>query len=493
MKTGSKILGLAIGQKSILLAEVAPRGGKHAVQHFAEFVFPEGLSLATPEKLGEALGAFIKGRKFSTRDAVIGLPAKRLVTRQKDVPPASAHVVASALRLQAESEFSAELDNLVMDYAGTPSTSHATKVLLIATNRHLVEQCEAMAKSAGLRIQGITATSAALGRITSRLPDGDGWVLNLGHSGAELVVQHGADPAHLRHLNVAGGTTPEGIAGLAGEIRRVMATVPRNGTPNTLSVWRGPALPGDTNPTSVLEQRLGIPVNTPELRKLVATDNPEADAYAPAVAVALSALETTGLPVNFLNSRLTPPPPPLISTQKKLAIAAVILVLLGIGGAYYHLMQKRTELSRIETELANNKKEVDGARAEAQQLANAQNALTLGPNFIKVMRDVTQLFPQQPNTIWVKRFEHSRSTATVSPAVAGNAAAAAAAAAAAKKRSEWTMTGIARDRSYAERLQWEMSNDSKKRFQNVRLRANQQTTGAERLWDYTLNFVYVSE
>src|SRR4029079_14553136 len=100
----------------------------------------EGLSLATPEKLGEALAQFLKQHRFSTRDAVIGLPAKRLVTRQKEVPPAKAEVVASALRLQAEGDFSAEMDKIVLDYAGTPSTSEATKVLLMATNREVIDQ-----------------------------------------------------------------------------------------------------------------------------------------------------------------------------------------------------------------------------------------------------------------------------------------------------------------------------------------------------------------
>jgi hypothetical protein len=501
VKIGSKILGLAIGQKSILLAEVAPKGGRSAVQHFAEYPYPEGVSLATPEKLGEGLGAFLKSQKFTTREVVIGLPAKRLVTRQKDVPPAAPHVAASALRLQAEGEFSAELANLVMDYAGTTSTTEPTKVLLVATNRSVIDQCEAMARVAGLRVLGITATSAALGRATSRLPGGDGWILNFGPNGAEIVVQHGKDPAHLRHLNVGGGMTPEAINALAGEIRRAMATIPRNGTPSTLAVW-GPATNGDVNPGSILEQRLNMPVNTPELQKLVSTESREANGFAPAVAVALSAIEPAGLPVDFLHSRLAPPAPPKVSNTKKFGILAGILALAGIAMAYYHLDQQKARLTQITRTLETQKEAVRVAQAEKDQLTEAQSRITMGPNFVKVMAAVTQLFPPGSNTIWVKRFEHRRDVSTATPAAPSTAAPAGAgtpakapttAPAKKKARSEWTVEGLARDRSYATQLQQSMASDPKKRFKNVRLNYIRQESSGERLWTYSIQFIFESE
>ena len=136
MSVGSKVLGLAVGQKSILVAEVQQKGERHLVSKYGEFVFPEGLSLGQPEKLGLAFRDFLRAKGFSTKDAVIGLPAKRLVTRRKEMPAASAALAASSLRLQAEGEFSAELDNLVMDFAGTTSSSEPSTVWLgIATKK----------------------------------------------------------------------------------------------------------------------------------------------------------------------------------------------------------------------------------------------------------------------------------------------------------------------------------------------------------------------
>ena len=401
MKVGNKVLGCAIGQRSILLAEVAQRGGKPAVQHYAEFVFPEGLSLATDAvKLGEAMAQFLRTRKFSTREVVVGLPAKRLVTRRKEVPPASPAVAANMLRLQAEGDFSSELDNLVMDYAGTSSTAETTTVLLVATNRDILEQCEAFARAAGLKILAITATSAALGRATSRLPGGDGLVLNLGQSGSELVVQHGQDPAHLRHLNTVGASSPESIGALAGEIRRIIAAIPRNGTPQTLALWKDPSLADQSDTGALLEARLAMPVSTPELRSLLTTDNRDANAYAAPVALALSAMEPAGLPVDFLHSRLTPPAPPLISPMAQGIILIVVLVVGLIGWAFYDLGRKQQERDQLVQIINTKKSAVDDATLWKNRVLDANNRLPLGVYFVKAWRDVSDYFPRQGGTIW---------------------------------------------------------------------------------------------
>ena len=82
------MLGLAVGEKSILVAEVIstpPRdaeahaaaggadaeGGSFEATHLAEFVFPQGLTLQQPEALGLALADFLKDNHFSSRHAVV--------------------------------------------------------------------------------------------------------------------------------------------------------------------------------------------------------------------------------------------------------------------------------------------------------------------------------------------------------------------------------------------------------------------------------------
>ena len=91
---------------------------------------------------------------------------------------------------------------------------------------------------------------------------------------------------------------------LANEIRRTVAAIPRNGTPMTLALWNSSQT---ENPKSILEQRLSMPVTMPDVTNLVSTGSSDAQGYAPAVAVALSAMES-GLAVDFLHFALWPRP-----------------------------------------------------------------------------------------------------------------------------------------------------------------------------------------
>ncbi len=129
----NKVLGLALGERSLLAAEVANAAAGPEVRRAAEFVYPDGLSTKDPAALGAALAAFLKDGGFSARAAVVGLPARWLVVKSKDVPPADPATLADLLRLQAEGEFSSELKDLVYDYAADATAGHPTSVLLMAT------------------------------------------------------------------------------------------------------------------------------------------------------------------------------------------------------------------------------------------------------------------------------------------------------------------------------------------------------------------------
>ena len=92
-----KLLGIAIGERSLMVAEVT--GGDHPqVKQLAEMVYPEGVSLADPAVLGTALSNFLKQQGFASRSAVIGIPVKWIVVKTKEVPPTDAATLAPLLR-----------------------------------------------------------------------------------------------------------------------------------------------------------------------------------------------------------------------------------------------------------------------------------------------------------------------------------------------------------------------------------------------------------
>ena len=117
-KRPSKILGVAITERAFLVAEITGSGDRRDLRRCGEFRFPEGTSLANIPALSRPFSQFLRQNGFTSRQMVVGLPTNWLLVKSKEVPPSTAAMAANMLRLQAESDFSSELADLVYDYAG---------------------------------------------------------------------------------------------------------------------------------------------------------------------------------------------------------------------------------------------------------------------------------------------------------------------------------------------------------------------------------------
>ena len=177
----SKVLGIAVGDRSLLIAEVSSEGGATQVLRTGEFQFPAGVTLQQAEPLGQGLLQFLKQHGFVSRTAIFGVPAKWVLTKRKEVPAAAEQLVSETLRLQAEGEFSSEFNDLVYDYSGQASTAEARPVLLLAIPRRYIDQINGLAESSRLRVRAVTPYAAALGTVASRISK-DATVLLLGPS-----------------------------------------------------------------------------------------------------------------------------------------------------------------------------------------------------------------------------------------------------------------------------------------------------------------------
>ena len=105
IQLGSKrLLGIALFPDGALAAQIAIDGGTARVAHLAEFVAPEGVTLEKPAEFGRALGTFLRLQGIHTHEAIIGLPARKLLSRRKEVPPANYQNTVASLRLVAETE-----------------------------------------------------------------------------------------------------------------------------------------------------------------------------------------------------------------------------------------------------------------------------------------------------------------------------------------------------------------------------------------------------
>src|SRR4051812_15825964 len=98
----SSLLGLAVGERSIVCAQLANRAGRRVVRRLATFDLPPGATLEQPDAAGQALASFLRQHGFSATRAVVGVPARWLIATERDVPPADEEATRAMLRLQAE-------------------------------------------------------------------------------------------------------------------------------------------------------------------------------------------------------------------------------------------------------------------------------------------------------------------------------------------------------------------------------------------------------
>ncbi|QOV89822.1 hypothetical protein [Humisphaera borealis] len=439
-RTGqNKFLGVAIGEKSLVIAEASRSGNAPAgssplgaatgrVTQAATFVYPAGVTLDTPEPLGSALGAFLKERGFAARHVVVGVPARWVLSKPKEVPPADPDLIAEALRLQVEGEFSQELQNLVFDYAGEISPTEPRNVLLVAIQDKYLEQIKAMTSAAKLTLSAVTPVGCVLGAAagTASGKSRSALVVSVGPGGIELIAQDGASPRALRHLGAAG--TSAGI--LAGELRRATfaagkmdASASANGNGSAVNgkgvngnghhgpalvVWDDLTL---TDPSrQALADAVGARLESGNLETLGVpaglTGGPR-DAASPslagAAALAVAAVteqdsSASVWPADFLHSRLAAPKKGGINRKTVLIAAGVFVVLLLAVVAYLDLQSSQSRLSDLEAEQVGQKDRVKAAEAFVKRVGYAEKWHQGKPRFLTCLYGLSQAIPEDGKT-----------------------------------------------------------------------------------------------
>ena len=448
----NKVLGLAIGDRSILAAEVAG-GGEPEVRRTGEFVWPEGVSLEQPDVLGKALGQFLKQQRFSANQAVVGLPAKWVLVKPKEVPPADDDAAASLLRLQAEREFSPELKDLVYDFAGQTSASEPTSVLLMATPQKYLDQIQAMAEAARITVRAVAPWAAALGEASGKVLATNAAVMYLGAGSAELTARSGGGLCVLRHLRPTavpvmavaervrqggggeaeeshgegangsnggngGGRVADGaLLGFSGELRRVLSMLPpdrgpgakANGTNGSnghnggreLVVWDGIGV--DPSALVALSERLGVTVKAG--RELARRAGDVASGaqhgvgrFAPAVALCVAGIQDGLLPVDFLHSRLTAPKKQLVGRQAAWAIAVAVALAVSSVLFYSDLQEKARERDDLLKTLNSQKADAAAAKAAVDRVTLARSWYGGQPKYLECFKDLTNSVPEDSGT-----------------------------------------------------------------------------------------------
>jgi Tfp pilus assembly protein PilN len=387
----NKVIGLAIGETSLTAAEVVA-GDRPASRLLAEFVYPAGVSITEPAALGAALGQFLKENDFTAKAAVVGIPARWLVVKPKDVPPADAKTVAELLRLQAEGEFSSELKDLVYDYAAGGDAHVARSVLLIATARKYVDAAVAICTAAKLNAIAVMPSAVALSAATGAVSK-DALVLTISGAGAELTAQSKGVPSAIRHLNGPGQERS-----FVGELRRAVSALPSNGTAREMVVWDPAGMDAASLGTS-----LGFSVRSGDLPVLgvdisQAERNGDGRRYAAAVALGLAGIGEERLPIDFLHSRLAPPRAQRVPNWVIAAVVGGVVLIGSILLGYTDLQRQQAKLDQINAQLDSEKADIKDADLFVSKVSVAQAWHGGNPRYLACVKDLTNSIPEDMQT-----------------------------------------------------------------------------------------------
>lgn len=388
---------MAISERSLLAAELAV-GEPPQVTRLAEMLYPEGVGPANPAELGKALRQFLQENHFSANAAIVGLPAKWLLVKSKEVPPADSATLAGMLRLQAEAEFAADLKELVYDFspASADADAGATKtVLFMATPRRYVDAAAALCAAAGLRAVAVMPSVLALGNESNRAAGKDVLVLSVGPGGSELSAQQSGGASAIRHLRAPNPQPP-----FVSELRRAVSTLGPGGADREMILWNGAGGDSPLDP-AVLGDQLGLRVRGGDVPSLgvdaTATGvNGQGPKYATAIALALSGLN--GPAVDFLHSRLAPPPQRSLRQLLVPAVAAAVLIIGIVVWAYVDLQHLQRQVADLQGEVARNKDSVADARKFVDEVNFAQHWHGENPQYLDCLRDLSQAMPDDGQT-----------------------------------------------------------------------------------------------
>lgn len=396
----SSFLGIAIGERSLTVVEVCESRGAWEVRRCAQFELPA-------DNPGEALGKFLRENRFSASQAVVGLPARWVVAREKDIPPADAAMLADVLRLQAERLFSSELKDLIFDYAGTPDPNAPGKVLLLAMPRQQLDRAVAMVETAGLSALGVMPSTLAL---ASAGAPADNLLLNLASEVVELAVCSSSGPRLLRHLPIrtpdlisTNGTRASAVSALANEMKRAAAT---SFAGRSIVLWDGAGLTSED--TASIAQHTGAEVHTQaDLSSLgisVLDDAPACgSAFAPAVALAISGA-TGKLPVDFLHSKLAPVRKRRFGRGGAWAIALSATLLVVLAAMVWDLRARQHELAGLQSTLAVLQPNIQAAENTTDKITAARGWFSDGrPPTLEALREITLAF-RDDEQIYVTAF-----------------------------------------------------------------------------------------
>jgi hypothetical protein len=401
-----KFIGLAFEDNGILAADVRREKDAFKVTNTKHFVFPEGGDLKDPESLGKALGAFLQENKFSGRKAIIGIPAKWLMMREKTFPASAKDKIAGMLKIYAEREFSLSPDELALDYTASNVNDSSNRMVLSAMLRSNMEQIMLAVRWAGLDVYSVTVSSVALFTLIrgKMPPPAPSHFLYIRPGFAEFLTRDGEQIIDVKYFqkDIKKETGP-----FITELRRIMTYADSSGGDGKakLLVWNAS---GD----SVREELKTLADSVSPQMRIVEGDRQalaaglglpwEEKTYA-LIAPALlgqSFNEADPFHIDFLNSRMNLKAGMIKKNQVMWAsgVAAAVLIILIV--MLFVWRSDKKDVNELKAKLNDMQGDIDSARDVINKVASASSWYSDRPKVLGCLKELTSAFPEE-GRIWV--------------------------------------------------------------------------------------------
>ncbi|MCD6417146.1 MAG: hypothetical protein J7M08_10700 [Planctomycetes bacterium] len=392
----NRFLGLALEERRILAAVVQRTHGEEcALLRAATFVFPEGASWHTaPAELGLQLGAWLREQEMTGR-ALIGLPARWLLSAKRQVPPVDEEARVGLLRLAAEEAFSLPAERMVCDFcADLNEGGDGGTALIVGTTRERLRAVQEAMASAGVKVSAVTSTGAVLALASSA--EADAATALLCPDGVEVALVSDGTLHALGSAPLAAGEAVDKVVELA--LRSVLASagrsVERIDICDSLGLGR--------RAIAQIAEAAGLQAPHPPSIPVAGLNEADiaAGVAAPPAALALTAACAGTLPFDLTRPRLARRPPRNWRHQV-VRVAIILLVASAVAAALLsYRAARKADIASLQARLDEMAPSIAEAKGIVQTVEMARKWYERRPPILDCLVNITEAFPQE-GRIWV--------------------------------------------------------------------------------------------
>ncbi|MBN1628104.1 MAG: hypothetical protein JW944_16415 [Deltaproteobacteria bacterium] len=402
-----KFIGLAVEDNAILAVDAHRDKDRFTASLAKAFIFPKGVSLIDPEGFGKALGQFLQENRFSARKAIIGIPAKWLMLREKVVSSATDESIAGILKIYAEREFSLSPEELSLDYTGVTRNDGSRRLFLSAMLKGNLDKAILAARWAGLDVLSVTVSSSVAfsGILAGMSPPAPRLFLYLRDGFAEFLVKDGDLTVDIKHI---GKDFKKETASFISELRRIISNYSHNSSnegAGQLLVWNASSVSIREELKSLSEAMSGnirvIDGNRQTFTdKLGVPSGGDGETFIAPVMFAWAFNRQEPFYVDFLNSRMNLKASVIKRNQVLWASAAAACLLVLLSAIFFMWRGDKKDVSLLNARFDGMKGDMEAAKEVIQKVNMAAGWYSKRPGMLDCIKALTMTFPEE-GTIWI--------------------------------------------------------------------------------------------